>query len=237
MGLLDKQLTFGGEVIPAWIASAPHIIRSERKTTITPIAGTNRELVEMEDAWEPYDQPYTLFVGDGTEDSIRETIDEIARILHKKDWQILLDDYDPDHYRMAYYKDSFDVENRYTRAGKFKIIFRCRAERYLMEGNDPETVESGDTMTNPTAYASKPLIRVEGTGTGTLTIEGQTIELEGMTDYLIIDSDRMDVYRQPTENKNNLMSGEFPVLKAGDNTIAYSGGITSVTITPRYFII
>ena len=106
-----------------------------------------------------------------------------------------------------------------------------------MEGNDPETVESGDTMTNPTAYASKPLIRVEGIGTGTLTIEGQTMQFEGMTDYLIVDSDIMDVYRQPTENRNNLMSGEFPVLKAGDNTIAYSGGITSVTITPRYFII
>ena len=32
--------------------------------------------------------------------------------------QILTDDYDTEHYRLAYYKGPFDVTNRFTKAGK-----------------------------------------------------------------------------------------------------------------------
>ena len=235
--MLNKRITFGGDVIPAWIASAPQIVRPTRKMQVTQIAGTNREVVEMEDAWESYDQPYTLFVGDGTENSIQPVLDEVARKLYKTGLQVLLDDYDTDHFRLAYYQGPFDVENRYTRAGKFDVTFRCRPERYLLSGNNPVSVATGDVMTNPTAFNAKPLIHIEGSGNGTLTVAGTVMEFTDMVDYLNVDCDKMDVYRQPSENKNNLMTGNFPVLPSGDNTITFTGGITSVTITPRYWII
>lgn len=237
MDLLNRKIKFGGETIPAFIASAPHIIRPTRKMTVTPIPGSNRELVEMEDAWEVYDQPYRLFVGDGTEDSIQETLNDVAEKLYKTDWQILIDDYEPDYFRLAYYQGPFDVENRKTRVGVFDIIFRCRPERYLISGNEPIEVESDDVLTNPTVYNSKPLIRIEGSGNGTLTVGGTVMSFEDIADYLNIDSDRMDVYRLPAENRNNLMTGDFPVLAPGENIISFTGGITSVTVTPRYFVI
>lgn len=233
--MLNRHITFGGEQIPAYIASDPHIIRPARKMTVTPIAGTNREVVDMEDAWETYEQPYSLFLGDGTEDSIQEELDEVARVLFKKGWQILLDDYEPKHYRLAYYKGGFDTENRHTRLGKFDISFICRPERYLREGNDPIEAESGDTITNPTTYAAKPLIHITGSGSGSVTIGGTTMSFTGLVDYLNIDCDRMDVYRQPTENKNNLMTGNFPEIPAGDSTVTFTGGIATVTITPRFY--
>lgn len=235
--MLNKFINFGGETIPAWIASAPSIIRPARKMTSTPIAGTNREAIEMEDAWESYDQPYTLFVGDGTENSIQEILDDAARKLYKTGWQILRDDYDTDHYRLAYFKGPFDVENRYTRAGKFDVVFHCRAERFLISGNAEIGVETGEKIHNPTAFNAKPLIHITGSGNGTLTVNGTTMEFTGITDYLNIDCDRMDVYRLPAENKNNLMTGEFPKLKTGDNLITFSGGIATVRITPRWHII
>ena len=235
--MLNKRITFGGDVIPAWIASAPQIVRPARKMKVTPIAGSNREVVEMEDAWESYDQPYTLFVGDGTENSIQPILDEVARKLYKTGLQVLSDDYDTDHFRLAYYQGPYDVENRYTRAGKFDVIFRCMPQRYLVSGNIPVSVASGDVLTNPTDKNAKPLIHIEGSGNGTLTVAGTVMEFTGMVDYLNVDCDKMDVYRQPSENKNNLMTGNFPVLPSGDNTITFTGGITSVTITPRYWII
>ena len=235
--MLNKRLTFGNEVVPAWIASAPHIVRPTRKMTVTPIAGSNREFVEMENAWNSYDQTYTLFVGDGTENSIQDIVNECARVLYKNGWQVLLDDYDSDHYRMAYYAGPFDVENRRTFAGKFDVTFRCRPERFLITGNTPVNVETGGTIFNPTGFDSKPLIRITGSGSGTLTVAGVTMAFTGITDYLNIDCDRMDVYRLPTENKNNLMTGEFPVLHSGDNIISFTGGITGVTITPKWWTI
>lgn len=236
--MLDKKITFGGEEIPAWIASAPKIIKPKRKGTITEIAGSNREVVDMEDAWENYDQPYVMFAGDGTENCLQPIIDAVAEILSTKTgYQILQDDYDPDHYRLAYFINSYSVENRFTRAGKFTLVFHCRPERFLVSGNTAQTVSSGGTINNPTDFSSKPLIHITGSGNGTLTVAGVTMAFTGIVDYLNIDCDTMNVYRLETENRNNLMTGDFPVLRSGDNTVAFTGGITSVTITPRFFTI
>lgn len=233
----ERTITFGGDVIPAHIASAPHIIRPVRKMTVTQIAGTNREIVEMEDAWECYDQTYSMYVGDGTEDSIQEALANVAEKLFKTGWQTLIDGYEPDIFRLAYYAGGFESDNRYTRLGKFDISFRCRPERFLMSGNTPVSVASGGMITNPTENNAKPFIHITGSGNGTLTIQGQTITIKSMVDYLNIDCDRMDVYRQASENRNSLMEGEFPVLYAGNNMITFTGGITGVSITPRFFVI
>lgn len=232
---LDKRITFGGEEVPAFIAAVPKSTMPKRKGLVTQIAGTNREVVEMEEAWESYDQTYTLFVGDGSEDSVREAIDEVARVLSKTGYQVLMDDYDPDHYRMAYYDGTFKVDNRYTRLGKFDVVFHCRPEKFLVSGNTPIDIATGSTLFNPTGFASKPLIHITGSGNGTLTVAGVTMAFTGITDYLNIDCERMDVYRLPAENKNSLMTGEFPVLKSGDNLISFTGGISSVTITPKFW--
>ena len=234
---LDRVITFGGEVIPAYVASTPHIIRPQRKVTVTPIAGSNREYVDMQDAWENYDQPYSLFLGDGSEDCVQGLFDAVAAVLYKTGYQELTDDFEPDIYRLAYYVGGFDAENRYTRLGKFDITFRCRPERYLLSGKHPVDITSGEQITNPTAFNAKPLIYIEGSGSGTLTVAGTVMSFTGITDYLYIDCDKMDVYRQPTENRNSLMTGEFPVLPAGNSTITFTGGITAVKITPRFWVI
>ena len=234
--LLSRKINFGGVDVPAYIGSSPNIIRPVRKMTVVQIAGTNREIVDMQDAWECYDQPYELFVGDGSEDNIQAKLDDVARVLYKTGWQVLLDDFEPDIYRLAYYSGPFDVENKYTRLGKFKVSFRCRPERYLASGNGPVSVASGGKITNPTAFNAKPLIHIEGTGSATLTIAGQTMTFTDIVDYLNIDCDSMDVYRLSTENRNSLMTGDFPVLFSGDNNISYTG-LTSVTITPRFWVI
>lgn len=233
--LLQRRITFGGDIVPALIASAPNIIRAERKMTIVQVAGSNREIVDMEDAWECYDQPYTVFLGDGSLDSIQEPLNNVARVLYKNGWQELIDDYEPDIYRLAYYKGPFDVENRKTRVGKFNITFRCRPERYLIIGSTEVSVPSGSVLTNPTSFEAKPLIHITGSGNGTLTIAGQVITIKNMVDYLNIDCDKMDVYRQVSENRNNCMEGNFPVLKAGNNGITFTDGISSVSIIPRWW--
>lgn len=234
---LNRKITFGGEDVPAYVASTPKIIRPTRKMNVTPIAGSNMELVEMEDAWNTYDQPYSLFIGDGSDDCVQPSIDEVARVLNKTGWQVLTDDNEPDYYRLAYYEGGLDVDNRYTRLGVFDISFKCRPERFLVVGNTPVGVATGESILNPTAYNAKPLIHITGSGSGTLTIAGTTMSFTGITDYLNIDCETMNVYRLPSENKNSLMTGNFPVLKSGNNIISFTGGITGVTITPKWFVI
>lgn len=235
--LLSRRITFGGDLVPALIASTPNIIRPTRKMNVTPIPGSSREVVDMDDAWECYDQPYTLFVGDGSIDSVQQPLRNVARVLYKDGWQELIDDFEPNYFRLAYYQGPFDVENRKTRVGKFDVSFRCRPERYLTSGKTPVVVVSGGKINNPTSFNAKPLIHITGSGSGTVSIAGQEMSFTGLVDYLNIDCDTMDVYRLSSENRNSLMSGVFPVLFEGENTITFSGGISSVTITPRFWVI
>lgn len=90
---------------------------------------------------------------------------------------------------------------------------------------------------NPTDRDAKPFIKVYGSGNGVLTINDSRVTITGMVDYLHIDCEQQNCYRQLAENRNNLvsLSDGFPVLKPGDNSIGYSGGITKVEITPRWW--
>lgn len=233
----DRVLSFGGEVIPAKIGSDPKIIRAVRKVTVTQVAGSNREIVDMQNAWECYDQPYTLYIGDGKEDSIQEPLMKVASVLYKEGWQVLIDDYEPDIFRLAYYAGGFEADNRHTRLSKFDVVFRCRPERFLISGNIPVAVQNNTIISNATAFDAKPLIHIEGSGDVTFTIAGQTFAVNGMVDYINIDTDKMDVYRLAAENKNSMFSGVFPVLKTGNNLITYTGNITAATIIPRFWVI
>ena len=215
----ERKISFGGEYIPAKLASTPRIIRATRKIKVTPIAGSNEEVVEMEDAWDCYDQPYSFYVADGSADFVQEAMNEVARVIYKKNWQTLVDEYEPDYFRLAYYKGGFDAENRHTILGKFDLVFR------------------GNKIVNPTAYKAKPLIHVTGSGSGTVTVAGKTMSFTDMVDYLNVDCEKQDVYRLSYENRNNLMSGEFPILPSGESEITFTGGITGVEITPRFFVI
>lgn len=88
---------------------------------------------------------------------------------------------------------------------------------------------------NPTQYESRPLIRV--TGYGTLTLGNETITVDSGQTYVDIDSEIMDCYNGTT-NKNSKVtfsSGKFPVLPAGVTGVSYSGSITKVEITPRWY--
>lgn len=235
--MLDRRITFGGDVIDAWIANAPKIIVPERKMTVFSIPGTSREVVKTEEAWEPYDQPYSLFLGDGSKDDLQAKAHDIAVKLNKSGIQRLYDDYDRDYFRLAYFKGPVDIEDRFTRAGKADVVFRCMAEKYLISGDVATPITTGQALRNPTAYKAKPLIKIEGSGTGTVVVGSVTMAFTGIVDYLYIDCEEQNVYRLPYENRNDKMTGSFPLLAPGDTIVTFSGGITAVTITPRWFTV
>lgn len=84
-----------------------------------------------------------------------------SRIGYKR----LEDDYNPDEYRMAVYSAGLDVTPAQLKAGEFKITFDCKPQRFLKSGENEINVTSGQTVTNPTLFESRPLLETEGTGT------------------------------------------------------------------------
>lgn len=111
------------------------------------------------------------------------------------------------------------------------IQFECQPHKYSTD-NNLVTLTSISTIFNPGAK-SKPVIKIYGTGPITLFINNNVINLTNVVDYVTIDSDIMDCFKD-TMLKNNDMSGEFPELSPGNNEISWTGSVTKIEIKPNW---
>ena len=95
----------------------------------------------------------------------------------------------------------------------------------------------GDSMSNPTAFPSQPLIRVYGNGS--FVMDGITVTVTNATSYTDIDCEAMDCYEGSTNRNNDVSFStyDFPELQPGENVVAINSGITLVTIQPRWWMV
>lgn len=233
-------LVYGGESSADFgmvIAEAPAFERPARKQTVYKVPGSNRAIVFQQDAWEHVTRSYNVWIADDKKKDLVEQINAFEAWLNASEgYNRLEDSFEPEIYRLAYYSGGDDVSNELMQYGRATIKFACRPERFLKEGEQVIPVVNGDAVYNPTKFASKPLIHIEGSGSVSVSIEGVTITAT-VTDYINIDCEAMNAYRLPAENKNNVIGGSFPTIKPGTNAIGITGTVTSCTIVPRFFTI
>ena len=228
------------------VSEAPVFERPNRKQTIIQVPGRNGSVIFPEDAWEDVVRSYNVWLSENvTEDSggdksgyLVEYVDAYEAFLNSKKGYVRLEDnFEPDIYRLAYYSGGDAFSNEMTQYGRAELRFTCRPERFLKSGETPVSVTNGATLTNPTRFASKPIIHIEASNqTISVSTGGKTITAE-VTDYINIDCERLNAYRLPVENKNDKISGSFPTIPSGSNTIGITGTYTKVEITPQWFTV
>ena len=149
----------------------------------------------------------------------------------------LEDSYHPDYYRIARISGTMEPTSfARARAGQFDIQFDCKPQRFLKSGEEIYTFTGTGKIVNPTLYNALPLIRAYGTGT--LSIGSTTITISLANTYTDIDCAIQDAYKEATNCNGNIVlnSGNFPVLKPGENGISLSG-ISRIELTPRWWTI
>ena len=87
----------------------------------------------------------------------------------------LQDEYNTDEFRMGIFKNVVNVDHDGLQTGEFDVTFDCKPQRWLTSGETETEITSGDSITNPTLFASSPLLEVEGYGT--IDLGGQDIEI------------------------------------------------------------
>lgn len=154
-------------------------------------------------------------------------------------YQKLEDTYHPYEYRMARFnsKMSVDTAGYMNRSGQFTLEFDCKPQRFLKSGEDPIEFTSNGILYNRTEFDAKPLLRVYGTGAGTVGIGSETISISAISTYVDIACEIMDAYKGAVNCNGNVSFTDDIVLKPGNNNIAMTGNITKVVITPRWWII
>lgn len=219
------------------ISEAPAFERPKRKQTVYTVPGRNGAILHQEDAWEDVPRAFDVWIAEDGGQDLAEKVSAVESWLNSvKGYQRLEDSFEPDVFRLAYCEGGDSFTNNMTQYGRATIRFICRAEHFLKNGEHPQTVENGSKIYNPTRYTSKPLIHLEGSGSVSISIGGKTMTAT-VSDYLNIDCETMNAYRLPAENRNNQISGTFPLLEPELNTVTLTGSLSLVTIVPRFFTI
>ena len=161
-----------------------------------------------------------------------------AFLLKHKGYYKLTDDYEPNYFRMASVSEPIELKNIewVYDAGSFDLVFNCKPQRFLTSGETETDYTASNTITNPTDFPSKPLLKVYGTGT--VTIGGVTITISSHSyAYIEIDCELMDCYYQGNNANQYVTIGNyFPELPAGNSTLAISG-LSKVTLKPRWWTV
>ena len=90
-------------------------------------------------------------------------------------------------------------------------------------------------MTGPNPFPALPLIEVTGSGDITLTVGDVDVEITGLENKITLDSETQNAYNGTTNLNGIINAPDFPVLREGVNNISWTGTVTSVQITPRWW--
>lgn len=216
------------------IEAPPETNRPRRKVDRYEVPGRNGDIVVPQDAWENVPRRYDLVVYGGNYDQM--TADLMAWLYSPSGYQRLTDSFDTLVYRKAYVAEDTDIDNIMNTDGKCSVEFECDPRRFFLTGETSVTLSGTDDVTNPTAFEARPVITVHGSGNGTVSCGGNTITIAGIYDGMVLDCERQDAYVGGT-NLNALISGSFPVIPGGTQTITITGGITSVDVVPNWWTI
>lgn len=175
----ETSTDYGVQILGEGVFNAP-----EREVEMINIPGRNGAFALDKGRFENIDVKYPAnIIADSTED-FAEAVSDLRNFLcSRKGYCRLTDDYHPDEYRMAVYREGLEVDERVLRAGDFDIVFDCMPQRYLTSGEEAVTVADGQTVTNPTLFASSPMLEV--TGYGNINVNGYAIERKNATLGLI----------------------------------------------------
>lgn len=214
----------------------PQVTLPSRKTETKSVPGRNGDLLFVEDAFSNVVQPYDVYIS-AEAMRIPSAARAVAAWLYAPaGYQRLEDSYDLDHFRIAYYNGPTDIENILNRFGRATISFNCKPQRFLKLGEHAVSFNSPAVLRSPSRFPAIPMIRVYGSGAGSLFVGEYTVTFSSIDGYVDLDCETQNAYKGvANKNASVSFSPDCPRLIAGENQISWSGGITSVQITPRWW--
>jgi len=202
----------------------PPIVRAERNIDKIEIPGRDGFLTEDYGTYKGIPKP------------VKCTIKDLSQIDYINSWLTGSGDVifsnEPDKVYKGTIINSYEFAKILLTWHNATIQFDCQPHKYSID-NSIITLTTSGTVFNPGTANSKLVIKIYGTGSIDLTINGSVIHLTNVVDYVTIDSSLMDCYKD-TNLKNNYMSGDFPEFILGENTISWTGTVTKIEITPNW---
>ncbi len=171
---------------------------------------------------------YTVFLA-------RKNIAALAAVLRDiKGWLYsepdryheITDSYDAEYFRYGVISGNLDIEEQLNKVGSFTVTFNCKPYKYSLAGQETVSADASElTITNPTAFESRPYIKLYGSGAVALLIQpqGRGMMISDLDEYIEIDSELMNCFKGTALKNDTVKCAEYPVFKSGVCTINCTG--------------
>ena len=210
------------------ICELPPISKPKMKTTITKINGRDGDIIE-ELGYESYTKNIKVGL------SKNYDINQVIKYFTGSGDLIMSNE--PDKVYKCRIIDKIDY-NKLLRFKTATIKFYTQPFKY--QKDEPKVTlninkETSLKVNNIGLEKSKPIIKLSGTGTVAIKLNGATVfnyTFPENESEVIIDSIEEEAYFNGFY-KNRNMTGIFPMLELGENTISWSGSLTKIEIDPK----
>ena len=184
---------------------------------------------------------YTVFLARKNAAALASVLRDIKGWLYSEPdrYHEITDSYDAEYFRYGVISGNLDIEEQLNKVGSFTVTFNCKPYKYSFAGQQMVSVDSTSiSVTNPTAFESRPYIKLYGSEAVTLNISSGSSTtswtISAINEYIEIDSELMNCFKG-TVLKNDAVKGtEFPVFKPGVCTINCTGDVTRIEVIPRW---
>lgn len=221
-----------------------------RRVNMIQIPGRNGLFAQDEGAFDNLTVTYPAGLFGNTESDFADGISDFRNALCSRiGYRRLEDEYNPNEFRMAVYKEGLEVTPATLKAGEFTISFECKPQRWLKSGETWTTATTSTIFTNPTLFDASPLLEVQGYGTLKLTVGDSSVndivitqKGAGDPSSLYIDLETGFAYYQNPGQKTNAMNRvTLPLVlprftALGNNRFTtIPNTITSLKVQPRWW--
>ena len=168
IGQIYNTLTYGGinsGDYGIYITGEAVYDAPEKNVTVISVPARNGDIIIDKGNFANIDVKYKAGTFGADQQDFRQRLGRFRNALKAQSgYQRLTDTYHPEQYRMGIFNDAFEVKAEQGVAGEFELVFNCKPQRWLTDGEAPVVVADGDTLSNPTLFESEPLLAIEGSG-------------------------------------------------------------------------
>lgn len=184
---------------------------------------------------------YTVFLARKNTAALASALRDIKGWLYAEPdrYHEITDSYDAEYFRYGVISGNLDIEEQLNKVGSFTVTFNCKPFKYSFAGQQTVSADASElTITNPTAFESRPYIRLYGNGAVTLNISSPDSTslwtISAIDEYIEIDSELMNCFKGTVLKNDTVKGAEFPVFKPGVCTINCTGDVSRIEVIPRW---
>lgn len=129
-----------------------------------------------------------------------------------------------------------DLKKEFRTIGEFTVTFICEPFSCDLDVVTHEITSNNFNFNYEGNAPSEPLIKIYGSGNIQVTINGETMAINNVTDYVEVDSKLLQVRNLDGTSKDNDTLGDFILFAKGENIITYTGNVTKMIVeyTTKY---